>query len=306
MFGASASVVLDIHCDGVRPSPPTRLARRVEPGGGVSALDEFAGFEKRRRELLRTRLAMPYQLQKCATWRHFQRFLRRLPDQSTETNCTGDHVVNYLISTDSRGRTIVHSMECRRPLSPPCSCPIRLAFKTVDSTIGRLRSAFNDLGREGRDNPAAARAVRKAYLKDVTSEQLMVGLIPEQATPVFSARLRVVSLAILEALADASGVVRFSLLRTGAMLLVAMVSLQRGKRLGGTRTESVMRFQDGRGLPFNCVFGKTLRNGTKHVFGVLRSEDAVIHVPSHRYRRVCPWSGKAWSQIGGTRPLPLK
>jgi hypothetical protein len=133
----------------------------------------------------------------------------------------------------------------------------------------------------------------------------MVGLIPEQATPVFSAKLRVVSLAILEALADASGVLRFSLLRTRAMLLMAMVSLQRGKQLGGTRTESVMPFQDDRGLPFNYVCGKTLRDGTKHVFGVLRSEDAVIHVPSHRYRRVCPWSGKAWSQTGGTRPLPF-
>jgi hypothetical protein len=115
-------------------------------------------------------------------------------------------------------------MECRRPLSPPCSCPIRLTFKTVDSTIGRLRSAFNDLGREGRDNPAAARAV-KTYLKDITNEQLMVGLVPEQAIPVFSGKLRVVSLVILEALADASGVLRFSLLRTRAMLLVAMVSL---------------------------------------------------------------------------------
>ena len=90
-------------------------------------------------------------------------------------------------------------------------------------------------------------------MKDVTSEQLMVGLIPEQATPVFSAKLRVVSLAILEALADASGVLRFSLLRTRAMLLMAMVSLQRGKQLGGTRTESVMPFQDDRGLPFNYV-----------------------------------------------------
>jgi hypothetical protein len=145
-------------------------------------------------------------------------------------------------------------MECGRPLSPPCSCPIRLALKTIDSIIGRLRSTFNDLGREGRDNPAAARAV-ETYLKDVTKEQLMVGLVPEQATQVFSAKLRVVSLAILEALADACGVVRFSLLRTRAMLLVAMVSLQRGKQLGETRTESIMRFPDDRGLLFNYVFG---------------------------------------------------
>jgi hypothetical protein len=60
------------------------------------------------------------------------------------------------------------------------------------------------------------------------------------------------------------------------MLLLAMVSLQRGKQLGETRSESIMRFPDDRGLLFNYVFGKTLRNGTKHVFGVLRSEDAVL------------------------------
>ena len=55
------------------------------------------------------------------------------------------------------------------------------------------------------------------------------------------------------------------------MLLVAMVSLQRGKQLGETRSESVMRFPDDRGLLFNYVHGETLRSGTKHVFGVLRS-----------------------------------
>jgi hypothetical protein len=74
----------------------------------------------------------------------------------------------------------------------------------------------------------------------------MVGLVPEQATPVFSAKLRVVSIAILEALDGAGGALRFSLLRTRAMLLVAMVSLQRGKQLGETRSEYIMRFPDDR------------------------------------------------------------
>ena len=37
-----------------------------------------------------------------------------------------------------------------------------------------------------------------------------------------------------------------------------------------------MRFPDDRGLLFNYVYGKTLRNGTKHVFGVLRSDDTVM------------------------------
>jgi hypothetical protein len=101
-------------------------------------------------------------------------------------------------------------------------------------------------------------------------------LVPEQATPVFSAKLRVASLAILDALTTAVGASRFTLLRTRAMLLVAMVSLQRGKQLGETKSEAIMRFPDDRGLLFNYVYGKTLRSGTKHVFGVLRSEDAVM------------------------------
>jgi hypothetical protein len=170
-------------------------------------------------------------------------------------SCTADDVITYLISADFNGKTVVHSIGCRRPLAPPCSCPVRLAFKTVDSTIGRLRSAFRDLGRENQDNPAAARVV-KACLKDVTNEQLMVGLVPEQATPVFSAKLRVVSLAILEALTTAVNAPRFgliTLLRTRAMLLVAMVSLQRGKQLGETKSESIMPFPEDRGLLFNYV-----------------------------------------------------
>ena len=95
----------------------------------MSPMDEIAAFERRKSELLKTRLAMPYQIQKCATWRHFQEFLRRQPDRPSEDNCSGDQVVNYLISADSRGKTIVHSMECKRPLSTLCSCPVRLAFQ---------------------------------------------------------------------------------------------------------------------------------------------------------------------------------
>jgi len=37
-----------------------------------------------------------------------------------------------------------------------------------------------------------------------------------------------------------------------------------------------MRFPDDRGLLFNYVYGRTLKSGTEHVFGVLRSEDAVM------------------------------
>jgi len=86
-----------------RTSFPAPLPRRVRPGGGVVALREFVAIEERRRALLRTRMAMPYQLQKCATWRHFQRFLRRVPGQTTGMSCTLDHVISYLIRLTPTG-----------------------------------------------------------------------------------------------------------------------------------------------------------------------------------------------------------
>ena len=76
---------------------------RVRPSGGVVALHEFVAIEERKRALVRTRMAMPYQLQKCATWRHFQRFLRRVPGQTTGMSCTPDHVISYLIRLTPTG-----------------------------------------------------------------------------------------------------------------------------------------------------------------------------------------------------------
>ena len=69
---------------------------------------------------------------------------------------------------------------------------------------------------------------------------------------------------------------RFKLLRTRAMLLLAQVSLKRGKELGQTKTSAILRLPDGGGLLLNYVWGKTLREGSKHVFGVLRKSDVVL------------------------------
>eukprot|EP00959_Pyramimonas_sp_CCMP1952_P368644 7721956-Pyramimonas_sp.AAC.1 len=49
------------------------------------------------------------------------------------------------------------------------------------------------------DNPAAMRAV-KMYLRDVRYEQLQAGIVPKQALPLFSHKLRLVSVAILRVL----------------------------------------------------------------------------------------------------------
>jgi hypothetical protein len=75
--------------------------------------------------------------------------------------------------------------------------------------------------------------------------------------------------------------------------------------LDETRSESILRFPDDRGLLFNYFYGKTLRNGTKHVFGVLRSEDAVMCPVTAMDDYVQGRSGEARGPIGGARPLPV-
>jgi hypothetical protein len=66
-----------------------------------------------------------------------------------------------------------------------------------------------------------------------------------------------------------------------------------------------MRFPDDRGLLFNYVYGETLRNGTKHVFGVLRSEDVVMCPVTAMDEYICPGSGETWGPVGGARPIPV-
>ena len=72
------------------------------------------------------------------------------------------------------------------------------------SMIGRLRSAFHDMVGRSVDNPAAMRAV-KMCLRDVRYEQLRAGVVPKQALPLFSYKLRLVSVAILRVLRRTDG-----------------------------------------------------------------------------------------------------
>ena len=81
----------------------------------------------------------------------------------------------------------------------PCDCPKRLAFGTVDSLIGKLRSIFVDNGKGvewhsllGVGNPASCRSVKR-YLADVREEQLRARITLKQAEPFLVDDLAVIS-----------------------------------------------------------------------------------------------------------------
>jgi len=104
------------------------------------------------------------------------------------------------------GKTVVHEEDCvyiGKRSKGVCSCLKRLAFGTVDSLIGKLRSIFAEWGRTlddsafpGYSNPAASRKV-KSYLTAMREEQLLAGVVPAQAEPLFIMDLAAITQEIL-------------------------------------------------------------------------------------------------------------
>ena len=80
----------------------------------------------------------------------------------------------------------------------------------MDSYIGKLRSIFHAIGRDGEwdkrlglGNPAADKSV-KDYIRVVTAEQLRARVTPKQATPFFVDKLTQLSLFLERRLAQSS------------------------------------------------------------------------------------------------------
>ena len=104
----------------------------------------------------------------------------------------------FLVWKDRHAKTVVHSNGCpdsHLQSAAKCKYPKRLAFKTIESYIGKLRAIFKETGRCGEwnsllglGNPAASLQVQK-YLKASTEEQLHARITPKQAVPLFLPKL---------------------------------------------------------------------------------------------------------------------
>ncbi|KAI8485266.1 hypothetical protein Bbelb_370130 [Branchiostoma belcheri] len=144
-------------------------------------------------EIMGTQENSAYGKQKRVLAGLLSEFLAALNPPKTLENAAPSDIVKFLIFKDDVGKTKVHKAGCQSngPGLEACVCPNRLAFKTVDSHIGKLRAIFNERGKGGEwderlglGNPAASLVVKK-YLKSVTEGQLQQGLTPRQAKPVF-------------------------------------------------------------------------------------------------------------------------
>ena len=229
--------------------------------------------------------ATSYSKQKDALQKELETFLAGLPGRVTLATVTSRDLWRFLIFKDAHGKTQVHHHGCsclgqRRIQS--CGCPVRLSYKTVDSYIGKLRSIFHASGRDGEwdkrlglGNPAADKSL-KDYLRLVTAEQLQARVTPKQATPFFVDKLTQLSVHLQRALDNApTPSQRFIVARDQAYFKTFFFSGDRPGDLGQDKVKEILRFPNDDGF-LNHIWGKTLRDGDKNVFGIRRNPHQAI------------------------------
>lgn len=243
-------------------------------------------IDERLQQLFNFDRATNYAKQKDSLQKELEEFLTALKSGTTLSTVTPRDICRFLIYKDQNGKTQVHVNGCKflgEKGRHPCGCPVRLSYKTVDSYIGKLRSIFHSIGRDGEwdrrlglGNPAADKCV-KDYLRLITAEQLQARVTPKQATPFFIDKLTQLSLHMERKLELAvKPLERFIIARDQAYFKLAFFSGDRPGDLGHIKVPEILRFPNDDGFLFNHIWGKTLRDGDQNVFGVRRNPQTSI------------------------------
>ncbi|KAJ8423049.1 hypothetical protein Cgig2_000523 [Carnegiea gigantea] len=122
-----------------------------------------------------------YESQKRRDWNTFGQYLKNQRPPVPLSQCTCQHVLEFLRYLDQFGKTKVHLPGCMfygQPDPPaPCACPLRQAWGSLDALIGRLRAAYEEHGGSPETNPFAGSAIR-VYLREVRECQAKARGIP--------------------------------------------------------------------------------------------------------------------------------
>ncbi|XP_017235365.1 protein LIGHT-DEPENDENT SHORT HYPOCOTYLS 10 [Daucus carota subsp. sativus] len=122
-----------------------------------------------------------YESQKRRDWNTFGQYLKNQRPPVSLSQCTCNHVLEFLRYLDQFGKTKVHLLGCifyGQPDPPaPCTCPLRQAWGSLDALIGRLRAAYEENGGSQDKNPFGNGSIR-VYLREVKDCQAKARGIP--------------------------------------------------------------------------------------------------------------------------------
>ena len=203
----------------------------------LSAIDDRIKF------LQSNHLSTAYSKQKQSLKTEFESFLLALPGEKTFLKPPPwMFVVSWCLRIPKVKRKFISTVH---------KCPLRLAYSTVDSYIGKLRSIFSDVGRQGDWNRTLLLGNRatdflvKQYLKEVTAEQLEARVTPKQASPIFLDKLLLLSRHLEKRLLLSSVTPSeiFVIAKDQAFFKTLFFSGHRGG-LGKVKTPEITRFPD--------------------------------------------------------------
>ncbi|GAB4831411.1 Protein LIGHT-DEPENDENT SHORT HYPOCOTYLS 10 [Ancistrocladus abbreviatus] len=122
-----------------------------------------------------------YESQKRRDWNTFGQYLKNQRPPVSLSQCTFNHVIDFLRYLDQFGKTKVHLNGCvffgQSEPPAPCPCPLRQAWGSLDALIGRLRAAYEENGGSPETNPFGNGAIR-VFLREVKECQSKARGVP--------------------------------------------------------------------------------------------------------------------------------
>ncbi|XP_071124009.1 uncharacterized protein [Mytilus edulis] len=223
----------------------------------------------------------PYCKKVSALEKEFSDFLSKKAKSILFTS--PEEVRKFLIVKDCKGKTQVHEIICPNLGKSgifDCPCPLRLSSSTVRTMLGQLKRIFENYGKgrswdEGSNfgNPIASKKVQR-YLEAITREQAISHRVVKQAKPLFFDKLRKIAILIDSKMVKGNTTPeKFILLRDQAFLKLQFFAGDRASDLGKCLSQEIRRLRDDSGFVITHTVGKTLSNGKKNEFSVMRLDD---------------------------------
>ena len=187
---------------------------------------------------------------------------------------------------DQKGKTQIHVISYQNLGKVgvlECDCPLKLASDTVQSILGQLKSIFEAYGKgkvwdEKRNigNPVSSVKMKK-YLDAIKREQAVSHTVVKQAKPMFIEKVNYISKYIESKLMNVnSPAERYVLLRDQAFFKLQYFAGDRASDLGKSLTQEIKRLDGDLWFVITHTVRKTLENGKKNEFCIMRTSDSSI------------------------------